>query len=99
MIAIGSTNLVTLAGHQDLVSGDYINDASVTASVLDCDGEAIISIPLDYISDSDGNYQGVIIPGDSEDLEDGLTYTVTVEAVSSYGTLLLRNVVLAAYES
>lgn len=65
---VANTNLLELQGFKDEVAGTYINDATVTATVLD-ETEAEVSgvtfpVTLDYVAASKGDYRAVL----SEDL-------------------------------
>jgi len=96
MIPIGSTTLVNLTGHQDSVTGAWINNATVTASVLD-GTTSLFSTTLSYVSASNGNYQGTFTAAQTSNLEDGKAYVVEYVATSGYGTLTVRDEEVAGY--
>lgn len=58
-----NTQVLTLNGLQDVVTGDYLNQATVTATLIDRLGNVdvvINDLPLDYLPASNGNYQGTV---------------------------------------
>lgn len=61
---VGNTNLLTLEGLKDHITGSYINDASVEVTVKDKNGTAVTGQtwpePMDYVPGSNGNYRAVI---------------------------------------
>jgi hypothetical protein len=90
VIAIGSTNLITIDRLKDAVTGDFINDAAASAALLDADGVVIESgIALTYVSSSDGRYQG-FLPADAA-MTDGETYRVVVTVTSGGRTLVVEH--------
>jgi len=79
---INNDNLLVLDGLKDTYPGQtgFINDATVTADVIDPAGTTIESgISLDYITGSDGKYVGVI-EDDVLTTTGQHTCTVTVDA-------------------
>lgn len=71
-------------GLQDEVTGDYLNSATVTATITNKLDEEVAGvtwpITLSYVTASNGNYRGNI-PHDAEFVE-GKTYLIEVTAVS-----------------
>jgi len=62
IFAIASDNLVHLTGLQ-MADGTIINNAVVTATLEDDDGNAVDvggPIPFTYVANSAGNYDGII---------------------------------------
>jgi hypothetical protein len=55
-------NLIVLDGFKNVVTDIYINDATVTAQVLDADGNEITGITqpiaMAYVASSNGKYRG-----------------------------------------
>ncbi len=98
MINIGCDTLVNLTGHQDTLTGNYINNATVTASVLDGD-TTLFSASLSYVASSNGNYRGTFSAAQTGTLADGNTYVVQWVATSTSGTLTIREQEQAAYLS
>lgn len=86
---VGNDHLLTLEGVQDAVSGDYLNAATVTATLKTRAGVEVEGdnwpITLDYVADSDGNYQGVI--EDGVEITAGKTYIVEI-TVDAGGDLI-----------
>lgn len=96
MLAIGSTVLLTLTGHADSVTGNYINDAVVVAAVLD-GSTTLFSTTLAYVASSNGNYQGTFTAVQTATLTPGKSYTIEYTATSSGGVLKVRDEVVANY--
>ena len=63
--------------------GAYINTATVTATLLDSDGEEVEGVTwpvtLEYVEESDGKYQGIL--DDAIELVDKEIYTLVVDSV------------------
>ena len=97
-IAINSDNLVSLTGHQDTVSSDYINTATVTASCLS-GTTTLFTSTLSYVSSSNGNYRGTFSAAQTTALVAGTAYVIRVVATSSYGTLTVQSEDVAGYSS
>ena len=69
-VYLGNSGLIEVTGVSDASTGDFINNATVTATLYDSLEGAIDSvvdnkvsgetwpITLDYVADSDGNYSG-----------------------------------------
>jgi hypothetical protein len=58
-----NTQLVQIFGLQDRLSGDFLNGAVVTATLLDFRGNTdpvLTGIPLTYLPATNGNYEGVV---------------------------------------
>jgi len=59
-----NTNLLELTGLKDAITGAFINDATVTATVVDEDGVAVSGaswpVTLAYVSASNGDYRAVL---------------------------------------
>ncbi len=91
MVYINSDNLVTLSGV--IYDSAYINDAEVSGELIDrVSGDSITTFEMDYVSASNGNYQGVI-PHDTAMTEDQrLLVVVTVEADSYQDEFRLNEV-------
>lgn len=77
-------NLVTLSGLRDEQTEEYIADATVGATVKDKYGVAIAGqdwpLVMDYVTGSDGNYQGVLEAALEVDVGEKVTVEVTVDA-------------------
>lgn len=66
MIYLNSDNLVALSG---LYNDGYINDATVTARLVDqLTGVELYSYTLNYLADTNGNYSGLIPESIASDL-------------------------------
>jgi hypothetical protein len=58
-----NTQLVQIAGLQDQVTGDYLNGATVTATLINFQGNAdpvLNQIPMAYVAATNGNYEGIV---------------------------------------
>jgi len=96
---IDSDNAVQITGLKDVVTGSYINNATVTATMTDSSGSAVSgvgTINFTYISGSDGNYAGEV-PAAAE-LTDGQQYTLTVTAAGGGFQLVVKVTRRAAYK-
>lgn len=58
-----NTQLVQLLGLQDEISGAFQNAATMSATLLDQNGNEVpncIDIAMSYVAGSNGNYQGIV---------------------------------------
>lgn len=59
----GNTQIIQLIGLQDLVSGSYLNAATITATLVDDNGNVVSSelnqVNFTYVTASNGNYNCV----------------------------------------
>lgn len=87
---VGNDNLVTVTGLFDRVLGQYVNAASVTATVLDQNGATVsgitLPISLAYLSGSNGDYYGTL--GQALNIIDGASYKAVITASSLAGEAL-----------
>ena len=96
---IDSDNAVQLTGLHDAVTGQYVNDAEVTAVLTDDGGnvvEGADAIVLAYQDGSDGDYVGQI--GHGVALAEGRQYTLTVTACGGEFQLVIKLTRQAAYK-
>lgn len=101
-IYISSDNLLTVDALYDSVAGDYVNDATVTATVVDRGGNEVSGqswpVTLSYVALSDGKYQGVL--ADSMSVSKGKTYEVRVSVDGGAGKALeIRRRLKADYKT
>lgn len=80
---INSDQLLSVDGLSDPVTGAYVNNASVTATMYEADGVTEVQgvtwpLTVSYVSSSNGNYNGVL--DDSRVLVEGNLYWIEVEA-------------------
>lgn len=96
VLLLGNDQTITVTGLQDQVSGAYLNASTVTATIDTLAGTELASITLQYVTDSNGDYQGVI--EDDVAITSGTRYVVDVTATSA-GDLVgnWREVVVAKY--
>ena len=80
LLLVGNDQIVELPRLYEHVSGDPVNDATVTAVIKDRSGVELASVSMPYVTDTDGTYRGVI--EDGVPLVAGRTYMVTVNAVA-----------------
>ena len=81
VLLIGNDQLITVVGLKDEITGEFINDAAVEVTLKDRSGNEVAGqswpFTLDYVTDTDGDYRGI--------LEDGLAlqpnklYTVIID--------------------
>lgn len=87
-IYIDNTNKVTLTGLQNSLDDSYINDATVSVTIVDGDDAEVVGatwpVTLEYVSASNGVYRG-LIPSSVELTEDEVYYAV-VTATSGSST-------------
>lgn len=63
VLARGTDQVVTLTGLRTTLTNEYLNGATVVATLLDSKGVAIpafTAIPMVYVAASDGNYEWTI---------------------------------------
>jgi hypothetical protein len=80
---IGSDQLLEVSGLKDPVTGLYVNNATVRATMYEADGTTAIlgqawPLVLSYVLASDGNYNGIL--EDGRELVDGRFYWIDLEA-------------------
>jgi hypothetical protein len=64
-VFVSNTNLLELLGLQDAIDSSYINDATVSVSLVDHNGVAITGqtwpTTMPYVASSNGNYRCAIL--------------------------------------
>lgn len=83
-IEIGSDFAITIDGLRDVVTTDYINDATVTATLYESDAETTVTGAVDVsipaiAGTTEGDYAGQIPESVTADLEVGGTYWIEVK--------------------
>jgi hypothetical protein len=82
VLLIGNDQSIQISGLQDGITGNYITDAAVTATLKNPDGTPVAGqswpLTLDYVATSNGNYLGII--EDSVSLIARRPYTVEITA-------------------
>lgn len=84
---VSNDTLVRVQGlrNASLSASGYVNDATMTATVVDSTGDEVSGqswpLTLSYVSDSDGNYEGTI--QDTAEITAGSSYTIKVTANKS----------------
>ena len=77
----GNTQVLRIFGLQDNVTGNFLNAATIEASLQDDQGNTIIGfdeIPFTYVPASNGDYDGVF--GDQNFIPDiGTGYTLIID--------------------
>jgi hypothetical protein len=56
-------NLISWSWMERASDGEFVDDATVTATLLDPDGvevTGVIDLPMDYVTGSNGIYQGIL---------------------------------------
>lgn len=86
VIYLANDNLLELQGLQNAATAAYVNNATVTATVVDKNGANVAGqswpVTLSYVSASNGNYRGTL--EDALALTEGEDYTARV-AISGAG--------------
>jgi len=78
-IYLETDNIVWVRGLKDQVTGSYVNDATITATLYDKDDQVVSgaeNLPVPYVNGSDGDYAGAI--PHTVSLTAGEAYTVKV---------------------
>jgi hypothetical protein len=87
-IFIDNTSSVQLSALKSAITGEYVNDAVVTMTLKDGDGNAVAGeswpIALQYVMDSNGNYIGAF--SHEVAVADGESYVAEVDAVLTDGS-------------
>jgi hypothetical protein len=92
---IGEPNDVLITGLRHDTTGEYKNDATVTAQVKDLDDVNVgSSATLTYIEGSDGDYRGTLPKSVGAALEESQQYYVVITANS--GDVTLRRIPVVA---
>lgn len=98
-VYISSDNLVTVDELTDPVTGEYVNDATVTAKLTsDSAGASTVansSITLSYVTASDGKYQESM--PSTVSLTYDTTYYLFITAASGAKNITARKEVRAGY--
>lgn len=77
-----NTQVVEIDGLTDVVTGDYLNDATVTATLFDDNDQpdpVLQNIGMSYVAASNGNYQGVVPDTFNAALGSGYTMVITAD--------------------
>ena len=84
-----NTQSLTIIGLQDTVTGNFWNTATVTATLVDQDGNQVpgcVGVTLNYIPLSDGQYQGIVGAGGfSPEIGGGYVLIVDADQNPSHG--------------
>lgn len=84
---VKNTNLLEVIGLKDAVTGDFINDATVTATIKDAAGEVVAGqsfpVTLAYVPASDGDYRATL--GKDLALLDDTEYIAEITALATAG--------------
>lgn len=83
IVYVENDNRVLLTGLQNQSSGSYENSATVSGQITDAAGTNVgTAITFNYISASNGNYEGTIEDGVALSANTRYTLTVTADAGS-----------------
>lgn len=84
-IFVGNTCLLELVELLDTQTGGYINDATVTVTIVDSDGNEVsgetFPLTMSYVSSSDGLYRCTLLHGLG--FTAGHTYTAQITATDT----------------
>lgn len=82
---VGNTNLLELIGLTDQITDQFINDATVTGTIVDSEGNEVDGVvwPLSmpYVSGSDGDYRASV--SDDAEFIAGNCYIAQVTATKT----------------
>lgn len=85
VLYVGNTNVVEVADLHNEVTGAEVNDATVTLTLKDSDGDNVAGetwpLTMAYVTDSDGLYRATLV--DTLPLTDNGRYTAEISAVVS----------------
>ena len=81
----------------DSVTGEYVNDADVTANLTDTGGTSLGTFTLDYVSGSSGDYRGTLAASVAADLTACANYIVEITATSGDSIEFRRETHLCEY--
>jgi hypothetical protein len=96
---IDTDNCVQITGLKDVVTDQYVNDATVTGVLTDKNGNTVTgagSLSFEYISGSNGNYAGEI--PSTVTLTEGEQYTLTITAMGGGFKLTVKITRRSAYK-
>jgi hypothetical protein len=100
VLAIGSDNLVRLDVLQNASSAAYINGALVSFALLDSNGATVLgSTLMNYVTASNGRYEGTIPAATTRNLTLNALYTVQITATYNGATLFRKLSCIAKYRS
>ena len=82
---IGSDNLFEVTGAQNVLTGDFLNSATVQVTVVDATTETEVNgetwpLTLSYVAASNGDYRGVLSDQLVLQEQQSLRYDVVVDA-------------------
>ncbi len=98
VLAINSDNLVRLDGLTNASSGAYINNATVTFSLVDAGGSTLISnSSMSYVASSNGRYEGTVPYTTALTLN--AFYTLQITAIGSGFRIYRQIQCIAKYRS
>ena len=100
VIAIGSDNLVRLDGLTNFSTGVYINNATVSFTLTDANGNVVLNnVAMSYVASSNGRYEGVIPNTSTSTFTVGAYYTIAITATGGGFVLYRRLSCIAKYRS
>lgn len=79
-VFVNNTSKVEVRHLRSAVDMSYIDDAAVTLTLFDADGEVVVNgeVTLEYLSGSNGDYVGYL--SENAELVAGQAYTGVIEA-------------------
>jgi hypothetical protein len=84
-------------GMRDAVTGQPIDDATVTGILGDMIGHLLCTFTFSYVTGSDGDYVGVVTKEQAQQLDEGDLYVVEITATKNGSTDVRRSQHTAAY--
>jgi len=97
MLSLNSDNTVQLTDLKDNLTGQAVNDATVSGSLLDLGGHLLASFTMSYVGGSSGEYIGFIPVAIASTLSDGEAYLIRVVVESSGATQTFSQTDMATY--
>lgn len=92
-LQFNNDNLIELDGLFDLVVGTFINNATVTFTIVDRTGtDLFANTPMGYVAASSGNYQGLLTAPSAATLTVGRGYRVEINVVTTAGAIAEWNI-------
>ena len=88
----GNSQAIKILGLQDIITGDFMNGATLTATLIDASGSNVpgcVGVGMDYVAASNGDYTGVF--GDNNfNPPVGTGYTMVVTGNQGAGYIRLE---------
>jgi hypothetical protein len=98
VISIGSDNIVRLDALTNASSGAFINNATVTYTLKDSTGNAVLSNQtMSYLAASNGRYEGTLPQSTTTTMAVNAQYSIEITAIQGGLTLFRKLSCIAKY--